>query len=84
MSFFITSVGSGKGADRGGLAGADAQGQKLAAASGAAVVGHHHGIGPLPEKWARSWNFSHQSAGCSQQALVRTGGLGRFYGFATN
>jgi hypothetical protein len=35
MSFFVTSVGSGKGADLGGLAGADAQCQKLAAAVGA-------------------------------------------------
>ncbi|MEN9631178.1 MAG: hypothetical protein RJA10_4406 [Pseudomonadota bacterium] len=196
MSFFITSVGSGKGADLGGLAGADAHCQKLAAAAGAgnktwraylsvpgafpsgsnpgtpstnardrigngpwfnakgqmvaldvnqlhtnnnlskttaldekgavvngrgdtpnqhdiltgsrddgtafapqtdttckawtsstdgsAIVGHHDRIGPLAENWARSWNFSHQSAGCSQEALVRTGGSGRFYCFATN
>src|SRR4051812_2651720 len=34
MSFFITSAGSGKGADLGGLAGADAQCQRLAAAAG--------------------------------------------------
>jgi hypothetical protein len=194
MSFFVTSAGSGKGADLGGLAGADAQCQKLAAAAGAgartwraylsvpgafpgannpgtpsvnardrigegpwfnakgeliardlthlhngnninkntaldekgnvikgrgdtpnehdiltgsradgtafapqtdttckswtsssdgsAIVGHHDRIGPLPENWAKSWNFSHQSAGCSQEALVRTGGAGRFYCFA--
>ncbi|MEZ5363164.1 MAG: hypothetical protein R2748_12690 [Bryobacterales bacterium] len=35
MSFFITSVGSGDGANLGGLAGADAHCQKLAAAAGA-------------------------------------------------
>ena len=35
MSFFITSVGSGKGGDLGGLAGADAHCQQLAAAAGA-------------------------------------------------
>jgi hypothetical protein len=35
MSFFITSVGSGKGADLGGLAGADAHCQSLAQAAGA-------------------------------------------------
>src|SRR5574343_1707107 len=35
FSFFVTSVGSGKGADFGGLAGADAHCQKLAAAVGA-------------------------------------------------
>jgi len=197
MSFFVTSVGSGKGADLGGLAGADAHCQKLAAAAGAgaktwraylsvpgafpspaqpqgvasvnardrigagpwhnakgqliardighlhngnrigketaldergnlvkgrgdtpnehdmltgsradgtafapqtdttcrawtsssegsAIVGHHDRIGPLPENWSTSWNFSHQSAGCSQEALVRTGGSGRFYCFASN
>ena len=35
MSFFITSVGSGDGANLGGLAGADTHCQKLAAAAGA-------------------------------------------------
>ena len=51
---------------------------------GSAIVGHHDRTGPLPENWAKSWNFSHQSAGCSQEALVRTGGSGRFYCFASN
>lgn len=36
MSFFVTSVGSGKGGDLGGLAGADVHCQKLAAAVGSA------------------------------------------------
>ena len=35
MSFFVTSAGPGKGADLGGLAGADKQCQTLAAAAGA-------------------------------------------------
>jgi hypothetical protein len=35
MSFFVTSVGSGKGADLGGLAGADRHCQQLAQAAGA-------------------------------------------------
>jgi hypothetical protein len=35
MTFFITSVGAGKGADLGGLAGADRHCQQLAAAAGA-------------------------------------------------
>jgi hypothetical protein len=35
MTFFVTSVGSGKGADLGGLNGADAHCQRLAAAAGA-------------------------------------------------
>ena len=51
---------------------------------GSAIVGHHDLSGPLPEAWAQSWNFSHQSAGCSQEALVRTGGAGKFYCFAAN
>ena len=51
---------------------------------GSANVGHHDRIGPTTENWAKSWNFSHQSAGCSQEALVRTGGAGRFYCFAAN
>lgn len=51
---------------------------------GSAIVGHHDRVGPLPENWATSWNFSHQSAGCGQDALVRTGGSGRFYCFASN
>lgn len=51
---------------------------------GSAIVGHHDRTGPMPENWAKSWNFSHQSAGCSQEALVRTGGSGRLYCFAAN
>jgi hypothetical protein len=51
---------------------------------GSAVVGHHDRAGPNTDNWATSWNFSHQSAGCSQQALVSTGGSGKFYCFATN
>src|SRR6266481_8236096 len=35
MSFFVTSAGSGKGGDLGGLAGADAHCQALAQAAGA-------------------------------------------------
>ena len=35
MGFFVTSTGVGRGADLGGLDGADAHCQKLAAASGA-------------------------------------------------
>ena len=51
---------------------------------GSAIVGHHDRTGPNTDNWAKSWNFSHQSAGCSQEALVRTGGAGKFYCFATN
>jgi hypothetical protein len=41
MSFFVTSAGPGNGADLGGLAGADAQCQKLAAAAGAGARTWH-------------------------------------------
>ncbi len=51
---------------------------------GSAIVGHHDLNGPIPGAWAASWNFSHQSAGCSQEALVRTGGAGKLYCFAAN
>ena len=40
MTFFVTSVGSGNGADLGGLAGADAHCQALAQAVGAAGTWH--------------------------------------------
>jgi hypothetical protein len=53
-------------------------------ADGSAVVGHHDRSGPTGDDWAKSWNFSHQSAGCTQEALVRTGGAGRLYCFAAN
>jgi hypothetical protein len=51
---------------------------------GSAVVGHHDRMGPLTENWSASWNFSHQSAGCSQEALIKTGGAGLLYCFAAD
>jgi hypothetical protein len=51
---------------------------------GSAIVGHHDLKGVTPEAWSSSWNFSHQTSGCSQQALVSTGGAGRLYCFAAN
>src|ERR1700739_3844247 len=41
MTFFVTSSGSGKGADLGGLAGADARCQQLAQAAGAGAKTWH-------------------------------------------
>lgn len=41
MSFFVTSAGSGKGADLGGLAGADRHCQQLASAAGAGAKTWH-------------------------------------------
>ena len=41
FSFFVTSTGLGKGADLGGLAGADAHCQKLAEAAGSSYKAWH-------------------------------------------
>jgi hypothetical protein len=48
--------------------------------TGSAQVGHHdrQGGGANPN----SWNSAHASKGCSQQALIGTGGNGYFYCFA--
>lgn len=45
-------------------------------------VGHHDLVGnPAGINY---WNYSHRTAGCSQDALVRTGGAGFFYCFAAD
>jgi hypothetical protein len=48
MSFFITSVGPGKGADLGGLEGADAWCRKLAEAAGSKGLTWHAYLSTLP------------------------------------
>ncbi len=49
---------------------------------GSAIVGHHDRTG-LKDTWhMRSWNSSHGTVGCSQEALQKTGGAGLFYCFA--
>ena len=49
---------------------------------GSAMVGHHDRSGPDTLPTASSWNAAHPSRGCSQEALVGTGGNGYFYCFA--
>jgi hypothetical protein len=49
---------------------------------GSAIVGHHDLQGLADTRHMKSWNSSHGSAGCSQEALVKTGGAGKFYCFA--
>ncbi len=49
-------------------------------AMGNAMLGHHDRLGGANA----SWNATHSSAGCSQEALVKTGGAGLFYCFAAN
>ena len=51
-------------------------------ADGSAIVGHHDRMGLKDTRHMKSWNSSHGSAGCSQEALVKTGGAGLYYCFA--
>jgi hypothetical protein len=51
---------------------------------GSAMVGHHDRIGLRDDAASRSWNSSHPSRGCSQEALIGTGGDGLFYCFAAD
>jgi hypothetical protein len=52
--------------------------------AGAAMLGHSDRTGLDDSAPAKSWNSSHQSRGCSQEALKSTGGDGRLYCFAVN
>ena len=49
---------------------------------GSAIVGHHDRVGLRDDDAAKSWNSSHPSRGCSQEALRGTGGDGLVYCFA--
>ncbi len=51
---------------------------------GSAMVGHHDRMGLRDDEPSRSWNSSHPSRGCSQEALQGTGGDGLFYCFAAD
>jgi hypothetical protein len=51
---------------------------------GAAIIGHHDRTGLTPDPWSVSWNSSHQTVGCSAEALPKTGGAGLFYCFAAD
>jgi hypothetical protein len=55
-----------------------------AAGEGSAVVGHHDRMGLDESPPAKSWNSSHPTRGCSQDALKATGGAGLLYCFAAN
>lgn len=52
--------------------------------AGAAMVGHSDRMGLDDSVPAKSWNSSHQSKGCSMDALKSTGGAGLLYCFAVN
>ncbi len=51
---------------------------------GSTIVGHHDRIGLRDDAPSKSWNSSHGSRGCGQDALRGTGGDGLFYCFAAN
>ncbi len=51
---------------------------------GMAIVGHHDKTGLDESVAAKSWNSSHPSRACGQDALKATGGAGLLYCFATN
>ncbi len=51
---------------------------------GSAIVGHHDRLGLKDDAPSKSWNASHPSRGCSQEALRGTGGDALLYCFATN
>ena len=51
---------------------------------GSAIVGHHDRAGLQPSRHMNSWNSSHGSRGCSQDALKSSGGAGLLYCFAAN
>lgn len=53
-------------------------------ADGSAIVGHHDRIGLKETRHMISWNSSHGTIGCSQDALRKTGGAGLLYCFAAN
>ncbi len=55
-----------------------------ASGEGSAIVGHHDRIGLRDDAPSRSWNSSHATRGCSQEALRGTGGDGLFYCFAAD
>ena len=54
------------------------------ATEGAATVGHSDRKGLDESPPAKSWNSSHPSRGCSQDALKASGGAGLLYCFAVN
>ena len=51
---------------------------------GTAMLGHHDRIGLRDDEPSRSWNSSHPSRGCSQEALRSTGSAGLLYCFAAD
>jgi hypothetical protein len=75
------------------LTGSDANGMVVAGKTcgdwtnndeGSAFVGHHDRKGLRDDAPSKSWNSSHPSRGCGQQALQSSGGDGLLYCFVPN
>lgn len=67
-----------------GTATPDTCGDWTSSDEGRAMVGHHDRIGLRDDAPSKSWNASHPSRGCSQDALRQSGGDGLFYCFAAD
>lgn len=74
---------TGSGPD-GRLAEGKTCGDWTSSGDGSAIVGHHDRMGLRDDAPSKSWNSSHGSRGCSQDALRGTGGDGLFYCFAAD
>lgn len=75
---------TGSQADGTAFPGSDDQtcGNWTKSGDGAAQLGHHDRQGLKDDEPSRSWNSSHISRGCSDDALRSTGGAGLLYCFA--
>lgn len=72
------------GSNADGTAAADTCNDWTNNGDGSAIVGHHDRMGLRDDAPSKSWNASHPSRGCGQEALQGTGGDGLFYCFAAN
>ncbi|MEZ5934651.1 MAG: hypothetical protein R3F54_22475 [Alphaproteobacteria bacterium] len=72
------------GSNADGTAAAETCGDWTLDGEGSAIVGHHDRMGLRDDAPSKSWNSSHPSRGCSQEALQGTGGDGLLYCFAAN
>jgi hypothetical protein len=72
------------GTNADGTANANTCGDWTLNGEGSAMVGHHDRMGLRDDAPSKSWNASHPSRGCSQEALIGTGGAGLIYCFAAN
>jgi hypothetical protein len=85
---YLSTTAPAGGSDPEGLystAGGDTTcGNWTKSGDGSAIVGHHDRTGLKDTRHMNSWNSSHGSRGCGQDALKATGGAGLLYCFAAN